>query len=90
MTNDPTPPSPTPEQPPPTTIKTVDNGPLQVKGPIRIVDHDGTSYDLGRRRTAFLCRCGRSDTKPFCDGAHAKANFVATERAPAPEPDEKV
>jgi len=24
-----------------------------------------------------LCRCGQSKKKPYCDGAHAKANFKA-------------
>ncbi|OZM70785.1 hypothetical protein CFN78_23675 [Amycolatopsis antarctica] len=62
-------------------IKTVDNGPLQVKGPIRLVDHDGTSYELGPERTRLLCRCGMSATKPFCDGAHARNGFSATERS---------
>lgn len=85
MTNHPHPSSPAPEQPLPVTMKTIDNGPLQVKGPIRLVDHHGNSYDLGGRRTAFLCRCGRSDTKPFCDGTHAKTSFAATERAPISE-----
>ncbi|QCQ91190.1 CDGSH iron-sulfur domain-containing protein [Rhodococcus sp. SGAir0479] len=70
----------TPE-PPQVTVKTVDNGPLQVKGPIQVVDHSGTIYELGSRRTVFLCRCGASASKPFCDGAHAKTGFHATERA---------
>ena len=70
----------TPE-PPKVTLKTVDNGPLQIKGPIQVVDHNGAIYELGSRRTVFLCRCGASASKPFCDGAHAKIGFHAAERA---------
>ncbi|MFE6650374.1 CDGSH iron-sulfur domain-containing protein [Nocardioides sp. NPDC057772] len=67
----------------PTTIKTVDNGPLQIKGAAQLVDHDGNIYDTGR--TIFLCRCGESRNKPFCDGTHAKVGFVASHRADAAE-----
>lgn len=67
--------------PPPASIKTVNNGPLQVKGAFQIVDHDGIRYDLAGRRTAFLCRCGHSKTKPFCDGAHAKIGFSTSDQA---------
>lgn len=65
--------------PSPVRIKVVENGPLQVKGDIELLDHDGTPYPT--RRTTFLCRCGRSATKPFCDGSHARTGFTAPERA---------
>lgn len=66
---------------PPVVIKTVDNGPYQVKGPVRVVDHENNEYDIGRGRTRLLCRCGLSGNKPFCDGSHAREGFVAAGRA---------
>ncbi|WP_198407344.1 CDGSH iron-sulfur domain-containing protein [Nocardia terpenica] len=62
-------------------IKTVDNGPYQVKGPVRVVDHEKNSYDIGPGRTHLLCRCGLSAKKPFCDGSHSRNGFTAAERA---------
>lgn len=64
-------------------IKTVDNGPYQIKGPIRVVDHDNNTYELGPGRTRLLCRCGHSSRKPFCDGSHARVGFQAGERSTA-------
>lgn len=61
--------------------KVIQNGPLQMKGPIRLLDHDGNAYDIGARRSVLLCRCGGSTTKPFCDGTHSRIGFAAAERA---------
>ena len=63
-------------------IKARENGPYRVEGPIRLVDADGSEYDLGGRGEVIaLCRCGGSTTKPFCDGTHSKTGFQAAERA---------
>lgn len=65
----------------PVVVKAVDSGPLQVKGPVRLVEHDGISYDVPSRRAMFLCRCGQSGNKPFCDGSHERTEFTAVDRA---------
>ena len=45
------------------------SGPLWVRGGISLIGADGQVYEVRNRMT--LCRCGRSENKPFCDGAHA-------------------
>lgn len=74
-------PTPATGAPPAVRVKVVQNGPLQIKGAIELVDHDGNTYDTGGRKTVFLCRCGGSTTKPFCDGTHSRVGFAAAERA---------
>jgi len=65
------------------SITATENGPLSFKGPFRLVDADGTEYDIGERKRVALCRCGGSTTKPFCDGTHSRIGFEAAERAVA-------
>ncbi len=45
-----------------------EHGPLWVRGGIPIKSSDGKQYEIRNRVT--LCRCGRSENKPFCDGSH--------------------
>lgn len=45
------------------------SGPIWVKGGIPVISSDGMAYEVRNRVT--LCRCGRSDNKPFCNGSHA-------------------
>ena len=45
------------------------SGPLWVRGGIELISADGQAYEIRNRMT--LCRCGRSENKPFCNGAHA-------------------
>lgn len=49
------------------------NGPIWVRGGIRVESEDGTPYEVRNRVT--LCRCGRSRNKPFCDGSHKFVGF---------------
>jgi CDGSH-type Zn-finger protein len=69
-----------------TTITPTDNGPYLVDGPINIVDADGTEYDVSEQAAIFLCRCGASGTKPFCDGTHETLHFQATHRVAPVQP----
>jgi CDGSH-type Zn-finger protein len=52
------------------------DGPLIVRGPFRMVDQEGAEIELGRE-TVALCRCGKSRTRPFCDGTHKLVRFSA-------------
>ena len=54
------------------------SGPYLVRGDVRLVDEDGTEVIL-RRAVVPLCRCGRSRTKPLCDGSHGAALAAAAE-----------
>ena len=63
-------------------IKVRENGPYRISGPITLTDADGNLYPVEGDVVA-LCRCGGSQTKPFCDGSHKDNGFLATERAPS-------
>lgn len=53
------------------TITAIPNGPNKAED-ITVLDADGNTLKQG---TVFLCRCGHSANKPFCDGAHTAAGF---------------
>lgn len=50
----------------------IKDGPIMIEGEIKIVNSDGIVYE---NKKCFLCRCGSSDKKPFCDGTHKKIDF---------------
>jgi len=61
------------------TIVVLKDGPLRVKGPVRLEDSEGNVYES---KEAFsLCRCGHSSKKPFCDGTHRSEGFCHTAQA---------
>jgi CDGSH iron-sulfur domain-containing protein 3 len=60
---------------PDVTIKTLTDGPLEVSGAVEILAADGTLIKSTEK--SYLCRCGFSEKKPFCDGAHKREGFTA-------------
>ena len=79
-----------------TQIKLRLDGPYRVSGAARLLDAAGRPIALDDRSEAgepiALCRCGHSQTKPFCDGSHralgawaqAPATLPGPPRSPAP------
>jgi CDGSH iron-sulfur domain-containing protein 3 len=51
-------------------IEVLESGPLKISGNILIIDMKRGKEDSTRE--VLLCRCGRSENKPFCDDSHKK------------------
>jgi uncharacterized Fe-S cluster protein YjdI len=66
-------PEPAPSQ---TTVQPQTNGPLHMRGTLKFVDANGETIREDTR--AALCRCGRSEAMPFCDGMHRVIGFKAS------------
>jgi len=60
------------------TIIPGDDGPYHVKGDFVLIDGEGNKLELTDE--TWLCRCGESDNKPFCTGAHGNCDFVDSSR----------
>ena len=59
----------------PLKVLPLPNGPLQAQGALEVVT--GTGHTVNRVMQTYLCRCGGSANKPYCDGTHAKIGFKA-------------
>ena len=55
-------------------IQITENGPYKVTGGVELLDQAGNPVPT-RGGAVFLCRCGGSTNKPFCDGTHSKIGF---------------
>jgi len=72
------------------TITPYRDGPYLISGSFELRDQDGNTIEVARK-TVALCRCGRSQMRPFCDGTHKLVGFRAAsglanvEAAPAGE-----
>jgi CDGSH-type Zn-finger protein/uncharacterized Fe-S cluster protein YjdI len=57
------------------TVSPQANGPLKVEGNLEIIA--GSGRMVNRTTKVFLCRCGHSGNKPYCDGTHKRVGFLA-------------
>jgi CDGSH iron-sulfur domain-containing protein 3 len=71
------------ETKPAVEIKVRDRGPYKVTGPVRLIDAEGAEFEFDRDLPIALCRCGHSQTKPFCDSSHKESEFDSCPRAAA-------
>lgn len=61
------------------TIEVTRDGPYLVTGLVELKDTDGKVHPA--KGKVWLCRCGASTRKPFCDGTHSKVGFAAAAAA---------
>lgn len=54
-------------------IKVLRNGPYEVRGCMLDIADD---MNLSQDKPYYLCRCGASGNKPFCDGSHKSIGFI--------------
>ncbi len=59
----------------PLAVTATRNGPLEVRGNLEVVS--GTGRTVARLTKTWLCRCGGSKKKPYCDGTHRMIGFTA-------------
>ncbi|RPI22464.1 MAG: hypothetical protein EHM57_05260, partial [Actinobacteria bacterium] len=74
-------------------IVVTENGPYQVNADLPITPRRVAASERGEPLTSiiepalphdtptWICRCGHSQNKPFCDGSHKRVGFVGTETA---------
>jgi uncharacterized Fe-S cluster protein YjdI len=56
-----------------TKVEVLVNGPLMVYGTLKVIHKNGDEET--KNKTTAFCRCGASQNKPYCDGAHVKEDF---------------
>jgi len=54
----------------PAEVRILHNGPIMMKGNFRFRDSSG-KITQGEQEL-YICRCGGSASKPWCDGTHKK------------------
>lgn len=53
-------------------IKLTKNEPIKISGNFSVIGKDGKILNTDFNNEVYLCACGRSKMKPFCDGSHKK------------------
>lgn len=59
-------------------ITVSETGSLKIEGPVSLFAHDGTPLPTREGKALFLCRCGASNNKPYCDGTHKTHEWDCT------------
>lgn len=59
----------------PLNVTPTKDGPLHAEGALEVCSASGRT--IARTTETWLCRCGHSKNKPFCDGSHESAGFTA-------------
>ncbi len=62
-------------------VSILEDGPYKLEGEITLTDADGTPVETRAGKAVFLCRCGGSTRKPFCDGTHSRIGFSGASEA---------
>ncbi|PKP36729.1 MAG: CDGSH iron-sulfur domain-containing protein [Bacteroidetes bacterium HGW-Bacteroidetes-15] len=57
-----------------TVITISKGGPIKVNGLFTITAVNGDKIEPKDTHQVYLCACGRSKNKPFCDGSHNRIN----------------
>lgn len=58
----------------PATVSILKDGPIMIKGTFAFKDSSG-KITLGEHEL-YICRCGGSSTKPWCDNTHKKIGLA--------------
>lgn len=57
------------------TVTVLKNGPYHITGGIELIGENIQFGEGASKEHYTLCRCGASENKPFCDGAHKSSKF---------------
>jgi CDGSH-type Zn-finger protein/uncharacterized Fe-S cluster protein YjdI len=60
------------------SIEAQPDGPLYVRGPTLVTDHE--DVPLATEPRMALCRCGASENKPYCDNSHQQIGWREGDR----------
>lgn len=63
-------------------VTILDNGPIRIESADIKDVHGNILYHTA---STYLCRCGHSSDKPFCDGSHKREKFESVVSQPKPE-----
>jgi CDGSH-type Zn-finger protein len=59
-------------------ITAIENGPYMIETDAQSleIEREGNKEEI-KKNVIYLCRCGHSNNKPFCDGSHSRVGFQA-------------